>query len=139
MSYFSLLGELPPHIAHPDRQVVGPLINFRGHAIPVDHAPPRDTTDPRYLKCADHHLACDCREAEQNEVIGEYRAGYREIEDQLATMIDGHPTFVDVDGEDRPDLQCQCVACKIVRITRRGFSYHTNARSVKLNSHMGRW
>jgi len=34
---------------------------------------PRSTLDPRHTLCADHHPACDCREAELHEVLREYR------------------------------------------------------------------
>lgn len=34
---------------------------------------PQGTLDPRYAVCVDHHLACDCREAEQAETLAELR------------------------------------------------------------------
>ena len=127
--------DLPPHIARqPYRHatLVGPMVRFRGQPVDVGSSTPRYTLDPRYLACTDHHLACDCREAEQNEQINEYRDGYREITDVIAAAIEGHPTEVFIDGEERSDLECQCAGCKIARITRRGISYQHNIRQVRL-------
>lgn len=133
MSYREM-PEPPLHIADGRRDaLVGPLVRFRGgQQMPVRHAPPFDTRDPRYTACTDHHLACDCREAEQNENLHEHRAELREIDRAIAAAIEGHPTQVFVDNEERPDLECQCVGCKVARITRRGLRWGTNSRSIKL-------
>lgn len=56
--------------------LVGPMpaVRFRGGSparLVAD--PPQSTMDLRYLVCTDHHTACDCREAELNELIAEAR------------------------------------------------------------------
>lgn len=100
--------------------IVGPVEWFRGRTMGVEvhKAPPRDTIDGgRWQACTKHHLACDCREAEQNEAISELKAEMREIKDVLAQAAFGHPTFVRQGGrlERRRDLECRCVACDVIR------------------------
>lgn len=70
--------------------VVGPLrqIRFRDGSTQV-YDPPRDTRDLRYVGCADHRPACDCREAEMAERITEMRA-----EAELAGMAEQAITAV---------------------------------------------
>lgn len=59
--------------------------NHRFHGVlawpEVRYRVPRHTSDPRWAACRVHHPACDCREAEQAELIAEYRyeAGHRQI------------------------------------------------------------
>lgn len=59
--------------------------NHRFHRVPafpdVRYRVPRDTRDPRWEACRVHHPACDCREAEINEQLREYRhdAGQRQV------------------------------------------------------------
>ncbi|MGW5267299.1 hypothetical protein ACWEQ4_01485 [Rhodococcus sp. NPDC003994] len=115
--WFRRVRELPPHIAEPDHpsSLVGPLITFRGKQVSVPHSPPRNTLDPRYKTCTDHHLACHCREAEQNEQLHEYRAEWRKAEETLAVILEGHPTWVYDLGDERRDLQCTCTGCKFAR------------------------
>lgn len=96
------------------------VIEFRGGPRyphepfgPTAHAlytPPRDTMDPRYRDCTDHHPACDCREAEWAEDRHEYRAQYKDIQDAFDEALKGHATRT-YDGS-RP---CQCIGCRIAR------------------------
>ncbi|MDJ0403917.1 hypothetical protein QNA23_10530 [Rhodococcus erythropolis] len=104
-------------------ELVGPLVRFRGgQQLPVPHAPPADTTDPRYRACTDHHLACDCREAELGEQFSEMRSEWRHLNSTvraaLAADIAGHPTRVRDEYTGRPDLECHCVGCKLARTLR---------------------
>lgn len=118
----------------PDYPLIGPLVYFRGRKlqIPVRHSPPQNTLDPRYRACTDHHLACDCREAEQQESLTEYRLQLREIDQVIAGLIEGHPTSVYIDDVNRRDLECQCGGCKVARITQRGLSWSSSVRDIKL-------
>jgi hypothetical protein len=75
------------------------------------YTPPRDTCDPRYVACTDHHPACDCREAEMAENVKELRYEYREIREAFDTFLAGHPTYADTDGQ----VPCQCTGCVIAR------------------------
>lgn len=102
----------------PGREIVGPIVYFRNqYAVPVDRTPPRDTIDgDRWAQCTDHHLACDCREAELGEEIRELRGELRLIEDRIAGAVDGHPTIVETRGGGRRrDLECRCLGCDITR------------------------
>lgn len=97
-------------------ELVGPLVRFRGgQQLPVPHAPPSDTTDPRYRACTDHHLACDCREGDLAEMLNEYRHELSIIKSCLQAAIHGHPTQVYVDSARRADLECQCTGCDLTR------------------------
>lgn len=122
----------PPHIADGRYSLVGPLVTFRGqHRIPVAQTPPRDTTDgDRWRKCTDHHLACDCREAEQNENLNELRMERRAIQNVLKQVTFGHPTYVEQGrfGARRSDLECKCVGCDLIRRleTNVGYTFHEN-------------
>ena len=99
------------------KEIVGPVVNFRNQAIPVDRTPPRDTCDGnRWASCTEHHLACDCREAELNEQINELRGEYRLLANALRTAIADHPTFVETRaGIRRRDLECRCDGCVAAR------------------------
>ena len=123
--------DIPPHVARPPHQfgtVVGPVVRFRGQPVDVGRSTPRDTTDPRYLACTDHHLACDCREAEQNEQINEFRAEFNMLRRAIVDAIDGHATTVYVDHSRRPDLECKCAVCTIAR--NAGLGNFTDATRV---------
>lgn len=65
---------------------------------------PRNTLDQRYGTCVDHHVACDCREAELNESISELHADYRAMYRAIQRAIRGHSAET-----------CQCGACGIAR------------------------
>lgn len=89
-----------------------------GHVATVEYDPPRDTCDPRYEACTDHHVACDCREAEWAESALERAAIWRVTQDAFDTILQGHSTWTVGDpnpytGEtDRP---CHCTGCRIAR------------------------
>lgn len=100
------------------RALVGPIVHFRHEAVPVERTPPRNTVDgDRWAQCTDHHLACDCREAELNEQIQELRGELRLIQNRLAAATEGHPTFVEerYSHQRRRDLECRCIACHVAR------------------------
>jgi hypothetical protein len=107
--------DLPPHIARPSTDLVGPIVHFRGQPVAVTSSPPRNTSDPRYDACTDHHLACDCREAEQNERVAERRYDRYSLRLQLEAALADHPTLVILNGETRGDLACQCDGCRFAR------------------------
>jgi hypothetical protein len=88
-----------PHYPH----CYGP----NGYAI---YTPPRDTCDPRFSACTDHHPACDCREAEFAEERQEQRAWHREIQEAFDEVLAGHPLYR---TDDTPG--CQCTGCQIAR------------------------
>lgn len=80
-----------------------------GHAIfrdgtKIPYRPPANTLDPRYATCAEHRVACDCREAEYAEDVAEYRAEWLDFRKALADVIAGHPACC-----------CQCTACELAR------------------------
>lgn len=106
---------LPPHIARPSRELVGPVVYFRSQPVAVTSSPPRDTLDPRYDACTDHHLACDCREAEQCERLHEQAVERFELRGRFEVLLDGHPTEVYLNGDIRADLSCHCEGCKLAR------------------------
>ncbi|OZE98105.1 hypothetical protein [Rhodococcoides fascians] len=96
--------------------IVGPLEVFRDGQHPVPHPPPRDTMDPRYLACTNHHLACDCREAMHAEAMGERIAEAHDLMRAAEVLLAGHATMVyQDDGQRRNDLECQCVGCSLAR------------------------
>lgn len=75
----------------------------------VAYTPPRNTCDPRAAACTDHHVACDCREAEFAENAQEYAAARRETQQAFDEILAGHPTYV------RDGTPCQCTGCKVAR------------------------
>lgn len=103
-------------------QLVGPIPNtvrFGGgvhwrtpHVLypTAVYSVPRNTLDPRYTTCRDHHVACDCREAELAEQINELRMELRDVREAVETVLNGHLTDNYV-GE----TPCQCTGCQIVR------------------------
>ncbi|WFN94140.1 hypothetical protein [Gordonia sihwensis] len=103
----------------PGRELVGPVVYFRNqYAVPVDRTPPRDTVDgDRWAQCTDHHLACDCREAELGEQLRELRSELDLIKHRLTAATEGHPTFVEerYGSQRRRDLECQCTGCSVTR------------------------
>lgn len=65
---------------------------------------PKNTLDERYAACTEHHVACDCREAELAEDIHEYRSEYLAFRDALKTVLVGHASCC-----------CRCTGCEIAR------------------------
>jgi len=84
----------------------------------VAYRVPRDTMDPRYAACTDHHVACDCREAELAEERQELRYALRELESAARRALAGHqvqpPLGLD-DVERRRYPLCLCSGCVIHR------------------------
>lgn len=102
----------PSQFWHDDQ---GHLRIISSHATAI-YDVPVDTRDPRYAACTDHHIACDCREAELAEQISELRGEYSLLRNAIDTVLAGHPTTAD--GEDRygqPIKPCQCTGCQIAR------------------------
>lgn len=100
--------------------LVGPLptVRFRD-GTKVAYQPPRDTTDGgRWKACAEHRVACDCREAEMAERIAELTAQLREVEDAAREILAGHPTYAWEEnhlGVGQRDVGCACTGCRVVR------------------------
>lgn len=69
----------------------------------IEYDVPKNTLDPRVEECTDHHVACDCREAELAEQINEWRARVLDLEAAIRDHTAGH-----VDG-------CACTGCYIAR------------------------
>jgi len=82
------------------------------------YTPPRDTCDPRYVACTEHHVACDCREAEFAEQLAEFRNRLREIEAAASRVLRGHFTHAYTkDGAIDYDWRCSCTGCAIAQLT----------------------
>jgi hypothetical protein len=108
--------------------LVGPLQPVCYANGPVAwHDLPRNTLDVRYAACGNHHLACDCREAQQAEDIGEFAAMWGEIRRAVLAAIKGHQTYAftgtDDTGWSGTDefAQCKCQACVIARSAHVGY------------------
>lgn len=84
----------------------------------VAYRVPASTCDPRYAECTDHHVACDCREAEQAENLAELRAALKEIRSAAQRALAGHlvqPPAGLTDWERRTTPLCLCSGCVIAR------------------------
>lgn len=101
-------------------ELVGPLltIRFRGgrrwddpDPPKVVYTPPRDTCDPRYGACTEHHVACDCREAEWAETQHEWRAEAKDTQRAFDEILAGHLTRT----YDDQGPGCMCTGCQIAR------------------------
>lgn len=116
------------------KELVGPIVHFRNQAIPVDRTPPRNTVDGnRWSACTEHHLACDCREAELNEQIQELRSEYRELAAALRSAIVDHPTFVETRaGVRQRDLECRCDGCIVARRIATNFTLSFYENTITL-------
>ena len=75
------------------------------------YTPPRNTGDPRARACANHRVACDCREAEWAEYLSENRLAWRELQEAAREILRGHATRTYRDGA----APCQCTGCQIAR------------------------
>lgn len=136
--------------AHPTTStaLVGPLptITFGGgpgdffHRARQAYDVPRDTRDPRYPVCVEHHPACDCREAELAEEIGELRMVIKQLEDAVRTVLAGH-RVIDWDQpwhetrRGRGGLACQCTGCQIARRVDLSLSWITDDNGVVTGGH----
>lgn len=75
--------------------LVGPLPTIRFHdGTKIAYTVPRDSMDPRYVACTNHHPACDCREAERAEDVGEHRAAMDDARQIIAHLMDA-PCSID--------------------------------------------
>jgi hypothetical protein len=118
------------------KDLVGPLptilFQYGERAVRIAYEVPRDTMDPRYALCTEHHPACDCREAELAEQLGEYRAEQTAARRAAARLLAGHrlKDWQDDDKRSRAEigdelwwryahgdgpLACQCTGCKLAR------------------------
>jgi hypothetical protein len=98
------------------RPLVGPVkrvvFQYGPRATSVNYDVPANTGDSRYALCLDHHVACDCREADLAELIGELRGMLRQFDAAFDAVLSGHPTGSSYD----PDTNnCQCTGCRIAR------------------------
>ncbi|MEV6033617.1 hypothetical protein AB0L65_20850 [Nonomuraea sp. NPDC052116] len=77
---------------------------------------PKNTMDPRWRACANHHTACDCREAELAEDMAELRWERDHMLRVLREELAGHATWAYSDDNERdPVAECKCTGCMIVR------------------------
>ncbi|MCW6003930.1 hypothetical protein K1W54_04940 [Micromonospora sp. CPCC 205371] len=100
-------------------ELVGPVavVRFRDGTV-IPYQPPRDTVDgERWSNCTDHRVACDCREAELAEQIGEYRATLEAAVKACQRILDGHATYAYEDAPDggQREVGCMCTGCQIAR------------------------
>ncbi|MEV4079189.1 hypothetical protein AB0J43_02700 [Nonomuraea fuscirosea] len=99
------------------------VVRFRGPAwnsspiqIPLALPLPKSTLDHRWRACADHHTACDCREAEMAEEISELRGDRDLLIGTLRDELAGHATWAyAADNERDEQAECKCTGCRIVR------------------------
>jgi hypothetical protein len=77
---------------------------------------PKSTLDLRYRACADHHPACDCREADIAESFAEHKAEHDALYNAVLEAVKGHPTY----ARDELD-RCKCQACGIARKAHVGY------------------
>lgn len=106
------------------KALVGPVHVVRFHGGPdgaqvsVICDPPKSTMDPRWITCAAHRVACDCREAELAEEITELRAMLKAAAEAAREVCVGHATWAYetdcYDGTDR-EIGCMCTGCQIIR------------------------
>lgn len=86
--------------------------NDRLNTLPaVAYAPPTNTLDSRYSACTEHHVACDCREAEFAEDRSEQRMERRQTQAAFDQILAGHETRSWSEG--RPG--CMCTGCQLAR------------------------
>lgn len=122
-----------------------PVVTFSGgpHRFEADQAGaprfavaytvPRNTLDPRHAACTDHHVACDCREAELNEQLEENRLEWAALRDAARRVLAGHQLETPAGLEDwqrRRYKVCMCSGCVIERTSHNLLSwadvdYHT--------------
>lgn len=110
--------------------LVGPIRVMRmrdGTLLTVEV--PQNTLDPRYMLCSQHHVGCDCYEAERNENTNEYRSMYFGACDAVKEVLAGHHTFADTYRDDGRMVAgrwvsewvwdetavCMCTGCQIAR------------------------
>ncbi|WP_336214743.1 hypothetical protein [Nonomuraea sp. LPB2021202275-12-8] len=92
--------------------------HFRAPRIeaPLLQPLPKNTMDPRWLACANHHTACDCREAELAEDLAELRWERDHMLRVLREELTGHATWAYRDDNERDQIaECKCTGCMIAR------------------------
>ena len=112
--------------------VVGPLrrVWFNdGMTAPRYYDLPKNTLDPRYEACADHHPACDCREASIAEAFAEHKAEHDAMYNAILAAIKGHNTYPAATDRQLAEFEmCKCPACGIARAARVGYWEHKRRR-----------
>lgn len=89
----------------------------------VAYRVPANTLDPRHAACTQHRVACDCREAEHAEEVGELRAEAREVQSAARRALSGHQLQQPIQpGLWEPSTRiqvplCLCSGCVIARET----------------------
>lgn len=116
MSGAEVIGPLPDRVVFNGGEVHYRTPNALRPA--VVYSVPRNTLDPRYRTCRDHHVACDCREAELAEQINELRTELREVYRAVDDVLFGHLT-----DAEAGHTACQCTGCRIVR---RAYIFNRN-------------
>jgi hypothetical protein len=102
--------------------LVGPLRRVWFNDAPRYYDLPRDTLDPRYEACADHHPACDCREASIAEAFAEHKAEHDAMRNAILAAIKGHNTYPPATSWETAQFEmCKCVACDIARKAHVGY------------------
>lgn len=79
---------------------------------------PVNTCDPRYSACTVHRVACDCREAEHAEEVGELRHEWAVLRDTARRALGGHQLEYPLGLTDLERLRfplCLCSGCVIAR------------------------
>lgn len=103
-------------IRHVVRFRPGPTCRSPRVEIPLSMPLPKSTMDPRWLACASHRTACDCREAELAEEIAELRSERDHLLHVLRQELAGHATWAYLDrNEEIPAAECKCTGCRLVR------------------------
>lgn len=105
---------------------------------------PRNTCDPRFAACTDHHVACDCREAIQAENLNEHRMEWKLLRDAARRALAGHQIHAPLSLERwqrrmfERDQVCLCSGCVIERacgnlLDHRDIDYRTGrVRAVEV-------
>ena len=104
-------------------ELVGPVVTFSGgperHRLVgrphVIYTPPRDTMDPRYATCTHHHVACDCREAEWAERLGDMSNELRYLQSAAWRTLQGHQVNYPPGVYPGTYALCLCSGCVIHR------------------------
>lgn len=98
-------------------ELVGPLrrVYYNG-GVRGTYDLPKSTFDLRFTACADHHLACDCREADIAEAWAEHRDEINILYNAILDAIKGHNTY----ALDQFAM-CKCPACGIARKANVGY------------------
>lgn len=106
------------------KALVGPLptIVFYGAGgwagrVRQAYTVPTHGGDLRARLCTNHHPACDCREADLNELITEQRGEMRRLAQAARSALAGHQVEVPIGGEEWTVQLCLCSGCVIHRAT----------------------